>query len=544
MSVARPARCLLSGRFAAAAKPGAAAAAATASIPQCHSFHSSARLEKRKPRFSNVRAVKMGLVNDEAVDKFTKEQFKPYSPEELEILRKHYTPEQMDALEAGEASIDPTDLTIQGRLRRDPYQLAYLDDFSRLVPTIDRAPKKVTTPPNPNPRWLTEEEAIEDMLNAERDGLKSLLELSDISEARWAKMSDKEKKTIKADLAQLIKEQRGDAARPKGVSESDILERSMLKDGNAPTNSAVAPTIGADIPGVSGIYKNPIDPEDNGLDDDGIYQDLKKRTGMSVAEMMDLTVKVLVVRLVHNQTRLGKVRSVWVMAIAGNRNGRLGIGEAKSVENGVAVQKAKLLAIQNMQPIRRYEERTIHGEVEAKVGGTIVKLAARPPGKSTQTQTPEAPPSGRRRFCLSPPGPMMLTQTLSRIRTSRAAPSVRDVPCLRYPRHGQPHAAVEEPDELGQGHVRGADQPEGPQRDRHRTGQEARRRTQRVLWRQRVIIVEKRRNANPCTKRHHGKRSHTHNLCTKPCRYKEAFPRPRVCLMNSRQCQVCASVYV
>jgi small subunit ribosomal protein S5 len=323
----------------------------------------------------------MGLTTSEKIDDFTKENFKPYSPEELEILRKHYTPEQMEALEAGEASIDPDDLTIQGRLRNDPYQLPYLDDFSRLIPSVDRKPK-IHPPPNPKAKFMNEKEFSEDVVWSEANNkLKPLLQWSKMSEEEWEAMSEDGKKQIQEALEKLLVNQNGTVDSDGIQFEKDFFEKSTMTDNDAPSNSALAPALGKDIPGVSGMYKNPIDPEDLGLDDDGVYQDLKRRTGMTVREMMDLTVKILVVRLVHNQTRLGKIRSVWVMAIAGNKNGRLGIGEAKSVENSVAVLKAKLLAIRNMQPIRRYEDRTIHGSVEAKVGATIVKLDARPPGE-------------------------------------------------------------------------------------------------------------------------------------------------------------------
>lgn len=317
------------------------------------------------------------------VDQFAKEQFQPYTPEELEILKKHYSPEQMEALEAGEAAIDPKDLSVQGRLRRDPYRLPYLDDFSRIVPTIDRQPKK-TVQAKPNLRWLTEEEHLLQYFEGQEGHLKPLLARANYTEEEWEAKSAEEKKHIISELQKSIQKQQKLEELPESVrAEAQFLETSMLNDGDTPTNSALAPGLGKNIPGVTGVYSTPIDPEDQGLDDDGVYQDLKRRTGMTVKQMTDLTCKILVVRYVHNQTRLGKIRSVWAMAIAGNKHGRLGIGEAKSVEHAVAIQKAKLLAIRNMQPIRRYEDRTIYGEVESKIGATIVKLQARPPGKKT-----------------------------------------------------------------------------------------------------------------------------------------------------------------
>ncbi|KAH8677355.1 hypothetical protein BX600DRAFT_506401 [Xylariales sp. PMI_506] len=375
MSVFRPARCLLSRRFAAAARPSA---------PQYHGqFHSCARLEKRRQRFKNVTAEQMGLMTNEDVAKFSKEKFEPYSKEELEILKKHYTPEQMEALEAGEAAIDPKDLTIQGRFRRDPYKLPYLDDFSRLAPSIDRQPKQ-HPPPDPNARWMNDDEMVADFFTDPNDyKLRPLLEWANISEEQWEKLSEVEKKNIKSEIALTIKHQQASnvGGTPEEVEGLQyMLERSSFNDADTASNSALAPGLGTDIPGVSGAYTSPTDPEDHGLDDAGIYRQLKRRTGLTVQQIMSLTVKVLVTRVVSNQTRLGKVQSIWTLAIAGNKDGWLGVGEAKSTEPSVASLKAKLLAIRNMQPIRRYENRTIHGSVTAKVSGTVVQLDARPPG--------------------------------------------------------------------------------------------------------------------------------------------------------------------
>jgi small subunit ribosomal protein S5 len=462
MSVARPARCLLPRRFAAASiKPARSLC--------CACFHSSARLEtRRRPRFKSIRAEELGLTTPEKVEKFTQENFQPYTAEEIEVLKKYYTPEQMEALEAGEAAIDPKDLTIQARLRRDPYKLLYLDDFSRIIPTIDKRPKKPSKT-DPRTRFMSEEQMLLDLTHgpvikpesvlesvtdrefkrlplkqqqsiaerimnevfakekreAKMTTLSSRLaqmsdaelaaipdektqelidefekeanmvpeiEMPDISPRRiWEKIEDRvfqefpheRKDHIVKQILQDMTEKRRRIANLKPEDEQEMWEGGRMTTDGMNQNTALAPGLGTDIPGVSGMFKSPIDPADMGLDDEGIYQDLKRRTGLTVKEILGLTVKVLVSRQVSNQTRLGKIRSSWVLAIAGNRDGRLGIGQAKSVENGTAVQKAKLLAIRNMQPIPRYEERTIYGSVEAKFGSTIVKLDARPPGQHT-----------------------------------------------------------------------------------------------------------------------------------------------------------------
>ncbi|RYO78563.1 hypothetical protein DL766_007494 [Monosporascus sp. MC13-8B] len=395
MSVARPVRCLLSKRLATAVKPTTAAAAGQ---PPCHAtFHSSAQLAgRRRPRFKSIRAEEMGLVTPQKVEEYAKKTFPGYSPEEMEILRQRYTPEQMAALEAGEAAIDLKDLTIQGRLRRDPYRLPYLDDFSKILPIVDKRPK-TAPPPDPKARFLTPEENFDDMAKWMGDlvppELRHLLQSSEISEEeleeRLADMSpeeaDREREAYQRSLGQAEEERMkplyDHLERVMPLESTKFFnERTALTDGADESNSALAPELGKKLRGVYGMYKPPIDPADGGLDDTGVYQDLKRRTGLSVRDILRVNSKILVTRQVDNQTRLGKIRSQWVLAIAGNGNGRLGVGEAKSVEPAVANLKAKLLAIQNMQPVRRYEDRTIFGRVKAKVGATIVEIASRPPG--------------------------------------------------------------------------------------------------------------------------------------------------------------------
>ncbi|KAI1083748.1 hypothetical protein F5B20DRAFT_525278 [Whalleya microplaca] len=353
MSVARPARCLLSKRFAAAVNPAA---------QRCHApFHSCAQLAaRRKPRFKSIRADEMGLVTPEKIEEHSKKVFPRYTPEELEILKQKYTPEQMAALEAGEAAIDPRDLTIQGRLRRDPYKPLTLDDFSKIHPVIDKRP---TTPtlPDPHTRFMNQQEHAEDLTRH----LESLIP----KDVNFENMSPDE-------IAELL-EKRIDIPMEEAKY---FIERSTMTDNNQPQDTSLAPALGKKLAGVVGKYKPPIDPADDGLDDEGVYKDLKRHTGLTVREILEISTKILVIRMVHNQTRLGKIRRNWILAIAGNRNGRLGVGEAKAVEQSVAANKARMLAIQNMKPVRRYEDRTIYGSVKAKFGATIVQLDARPPG--------------------------------------------------------------------------------------------------------------------------------------------------------------------
>ncbi|KAL2258861.1 hypothetical protein VTK26DRAFT_7669 [Humicola hyalothermophila] len=410
MSVARPvASRLVSGRLATA--PTAAAGAAVSSTSLCHQhrqqqhqFHTSPQVAaRRRPRFANVRAADMGLMTEKQVEQFTKDKFPSYTKDEVAQLGKRYSPAQMAAIEAAETAVDPRDLTIQGRLRVDPYTMPYIDDFAESQPVVDKRPQN-RPPPDPNARFMNLDEFTADLIDwADKfqtgDVTGTMKTLADFVPAEWKKTpearwpGDVRQRAHKDFMRYLDGEVRrqqeagktgGEGSDVGGPTDADILEyileRSTMTDNGLVSNTSLARGLPDKVPGVAGLYKNAVDPADEGLDDKGIYQDLKRRTGMTVREILNLQTKRLVTRYVSNQTRLGKIRKASVIYLAGNGKGWLGIGEAKSTESVVAFQKARIAAIRNMQPIRRYEDRTIYGSVEAKVSGTVVKMAARPPG--------------------------------------------------------------------------------------------------------------------------------------------------------------------
>lgn len=108
---------------------------------------------------------------------------------------------------------------------------------------------------------------------------------------------------------------------------------------------------------------------------------LAEMTGMSLASINAIKTRIITTHSVTNQTRMGKIRKVYCMAIAGNGKGLLGVGEGKAVEALDAMQQAQYMAIRNMEPIPRYENRTIYGDVTSKMGAVEMKLMTRPPGK-------------------------------------------------------------------------------------------------------------------------------------------------------------------
>ncbi|EFX03605.1 37S ribosomal protein s5 [Grosmannia clavigera kw1407] len=352
-------------------------------MPQMSLFHTSERRAgRRRRRFSNVRAAEMGLVDEDAISRFSKEYFPSYSTEDKEALRDKYTAAQLAAVEAGEAAVDVRDLTVQGRLRTDGKTtgLQYVEDFSQVQPVIDkRARTDAAEAEKPAVTSAAAAAIGSRFMGEEAFGLDLM---------RWLESFV----PTDVNLAGLTDEQLRAVAEEHGPKDEDLMrwwfDRPALvqRDGRTPVPAGatggwgLAPSLGTRLPGVTEHYQRQEDPEDEGLDEAGDYRELKRQTGLQVQEMMKLAVKTLVIRHVHNQTRLGKVRSVSVMVIAGNGEGRLGLGMAKAKELPLATSKAKVMAVRNMLPVPRYENRTVFGTVQAKVGGTVVQLSARPPG--------------------------------------------------------------------------------------------------------------------------------------------------------------------
>lgn len=104
------------------------------------------------------------------------------------------------------------------------------------------------------------------------------------------------------------------------------------------------------------------------------------RAGTHSGNAGNITAKAMVVHGVTNQTRMGKIRKMYVLAIAGNENGLLGIGEGKSMEMEDAKEAAIMNALRSLQPIQRYENRTTYGNIEIKNGAVEMEIMTRPPG--------------------------------------------------------------------------------------------------------------------------------------------------------------------
>lgn len=94
----------------------------------------------------------------------------------------------------------------------------------------------------------------------------------------------------------------------------------------------------------------------------------------------DLYQSILMRRSVVQQTGKGKIRRVAFMVLVGDGNGLVGYGEGKHSTGAIALKKARLAAVRNMDWVERFEKRTIWTEMSTKLGATQLILRPRPVG--------------------------------------------------------------------------------------------------------------------------------------------------------------------
>ncbi|KAI9772539.1 MAG: 28S ribosomal protein S5, mitochondrial [Geoglossum simile] len=271
------------------------------------------------------------------------ECFKSYSEVEKIELAKRYSPEQLKAIEAGEQAIDPEDLLCQGELRQDPFMLNYLDDLSTIRPVIDKPVRNPESNYDPNLRLKNDDEITKDF-------------------ARWVKSLPQE---------------------PSRLDYMKFIDNRRLTVGDEMAEKAPVSALAPKLPIID-------DPElryaKEGREDDPNLLRLMQQTGFTKQDLKKIRTKTLVTHTVVNQTRMGKIRSWYYLSVAGNGNGLLGIGEGKAAEPEDARKQSEIRAIRALEPIIRYENRTIYGEVKGKVGAVELKLMTRPPGFGVRCQ--------------------------------------------------------------------------------------------------------------------------------------------------------------
>ena len=400
--------------------------------------------------------------------------YKSYTAKEKAELARRYTPEQVTAIEAGEAAVNPADLARSGpRVREDPLRPRDLDEhaFSRIQPIIDKRVSrlrgegfddeedkllhgikvptedslikdfsKVLLDPRPNPadrphnekmaRLAREGLVHPDWANAtNRDLTGEVWEqaIRDPDKVRGSDGLDRvvedtetpgreiDMEEIEADLlanpppppfpASVTDSDQADGpeeakAQPrKRLSTQERLDRVLASHPDPPSISPAIPKI--NDPSIRWADQETT-PQDSDKDKDGQtpsdkktrkatssatdtnsaipFHRLSQQTGLPPRTLEALRVVVLSAHRVVNQTRMGKIASMYVLAVAGNEAGLIGLGEGSADSSQSATRIATCNAIRAMRPVLRYERRTVFGEIRGKCSAAEVTLSARPPG--------------------------------------------------------------------------------------------------------------------------------------------------------------------
>ena len=279
---------------------------------------------------------------------------------------EHYSPEQVEAIKAAEKVIPKAKFSKGlGPRRSDPWSPNYLDNLSEVDPVVDKPVRAPLENLDDNQRLRTKAELADELQRvAEKYG-------ADFE----GKAGDDEAEANAWFLEKVDKE---------------ILLTTGKPEAERNPPSAMAPSVPVPRKQESAHEKGSHKKQSQGRDKAGAGGDdeeaspalvrLMQMTGYDRSRIARLRVKSLLTRRVTNQTRLGKISRIYVLTVAGNGKGLVGLGEGKAEEAAEAKMQSQYRAIRNMQPIMRYENRTIYGDLEAKVGATELELFARPPG--------------------------------------------------------------------------------------------------------------------------------------------------------------------
>ncbi|PRT53557.1 37S ribosomal protein S5, mitochondrial [Wickerhamiella sorbophila] len=108
---------------------------------------------------------------------------------------------------------------------------------------------------------------------------------------------------------------------------------------------------------------------------------LEQLTGLKAEYLRKLVCKPLIRKRVVNMTRLGKRPSYYALAVVGDMNGHVGIGEGRDSKLATkAVAHAHWEAVKNLRYIPRFEDRTIYGDITHKRGAVVINLRSSAPG--------------------------------------------------------------------------------------------------------------------------------------------------------------------
>jgi small subunit ribosomal protein S5 len=357
MSVARSSECLLCS-FSKASRAGTSAR---------RQFHSSSVHQNRKPRFPNVKHEErkhpthpLAYLKDRANKFFSEDESAP----------KKYSSQQRAAIEAAKKFGTLQHIKDSpGRMRAEPWTMDYFDDLTTIDPVIDKPVRAPWTNLDDAQRMKDDDEIADDFIElamketslekwVDEDGVEHLV--PGAGENEWMEFDKNLRLTLGREEAELS---------PRSALAPDLPNISEQKK----TKQDVTKTRGnQDGQGTAG-------PASREAPSPALVA-LMQMTGYSSKQISQLRVKTIIVHRVTNQTRLGKIHRVYMLSVAGNGNGMIGIGEGKSSEGMDARLQSQYRAIRNMQPILRYEDRTVFGDLKAKFSATELELYPRPPG--------------------------------------------------------------------------------------------------------------------------------------------------------------------
>ncbi|ORY06654.1 hypothetical protein BCR34DRAFT_489982 [Clohesyomyces aquaticus] len=378
MSVCRPARCLFSRAAPTTLpKPSPSPLPFSSSAARHHhnrprSFHTSTPrpARHRRPHYPSIKADDLKLLNQAA-----QATAPVYKKSELSLLQQQYTPDQLAAIEAAEAVIDRKDLYIQGSLRTDPWRLPYEDDLAEVDPVTD-IPDKLSPESIKGKKTFREANALERDEAIARIANENMAKLypDGVPEGQ---LSEKDQQRLEEHMeAALMQASMDPRAVYTGPNQKAL---DTLAD---PRHSRIY----ADLPRIENRMMRQTRRLASDEEEDPRQKRLLKYLDWDKDKLKQIRTKTLVVHGVTNQTRMGKIQSMYFLTIAGNGNGLLGVGEGKSVEPEEGKKQSVMAAIRNLRPVPRYENRTIFGDLEKKVGATKVQLFSRPPGFGLRVQ--------------------------------------------------------------------------------------------------------------------------------------------------------------
>lgn len=338
-----------------------------------------------------------------------------------------YSPEQLEALREAEKAIDPRDLVTQARMRNDHWAPQTVEDFAYIDPQVgkDEAYAKLM-------REITSDAFIPKVIRRLKD-TRDTQEL--FKEVKKLNLTLE----VKTFLTKLEDWCDKNPAQFEGREAyvRDILHRYVSVPGSEEDD--LLDEFAQYSEEAEALKPKALASKEESLEAAGLRR-VAAETGFDLKELRRFRVKQLVVRRVVNQTRMGKIPSMYSLTAVGNGNGLIGIGEGKSAEMNDSSRQAMLNALRNMKPIQRYENRTIYGKILKKVGGTTVEITAKPPGVS---------------LLVSLHVTIVANDACLRLRHPLPAPHLRAVPLRRYPRSQRSCGPLEKSHEHRQSLLRG-----------------------------------------------------------------------------------------